>query len=120
MGTPAVIRLEECSSLTRTVDSYELMEPLHCLWLGYISELLGVPLRGATSAVTLAQEALQPSGQGTSAECSQHSPTEEPGIISALENGTSLTQMQAWQSKLVKADFHGCKVEGEQDEALER
>ena len=96
------------------------MEPLHRLWLGYISDLLGVPLRGATSAVTLAQEALQPSGQATNGESSQRTPTKEPGTLPALGNGTSLTQMQAWQSKLVKADFHGCKVEGKQDEAFAR
>ena len=119
-GGSAVVRLADRSSLTRFVDSYGLMEPLHHLWLGYISELLGVPLRGATSAVALAQEALQPSGQGTTRESSRGAPIEGPRFVSALENGTSLTQMQAWQSKFVKADFHGCKVEGTQHEALAR
>ena len=34
--------------------------------------------------------------------------------ISGSPEVISLQQMQMWQSKLVKADFHGCDVEGEQ------
>ena len=87
------------------------MEPLHRLWLGYISELLGLPLRNATSANQIVAQAggaaVTDEGTPDFRPESQHART-----MSAMEDGISLTKMQGWQAKLVKADFHGCKIEG--------
>lgn len=87
------------------------MEPLHRLWLGYMSELLGIPLRNATNASqVVAQVSNAPAGGSDSSPT--HTDSGHVRTISAVEDGISLTKMQGWQAKLVKADFHGCKIEG--------
>jgi len=90
--------------------SYDLMEPLHRLWLGYISELLGLPLRDATNANQVVGNT---STTATPSETQSipHTETQHVRTVQALEDGISLTKMQGWQAKLVKADFHGCKIE---------
>jgi hypothetical protein len=90
------------------------MEPLHRLWLGYISELLGLPLRDATNANQVVGNT---STTATPSETQSipHTETQHVRTVQALEDGISLTKMQGWQAKLVKADFHGCKIEGRED-----
>lgn len=99
--------------------SYELMEPLHRLWLGYISELLGLTFRDAMSPSQAAaaigdQTSDSPKDQAASTEADAGSSTVAVTFEtkSVLQDNVPLNQMQGWQAKLVKADFHGAKVEG--------
>lgn len=105
--------------VTSTLFSYELMEPLHRLWLGYISELLNLPLRNTASAADLSRNALVDPGANGSNGLSSTMRMEENSreclnisIKSALEDGISVSTMQGWQTKLVKADFHGARIQG--------
>lgn len=97
--------------------SYELLRPLHKLWLGYISELLNLSLRtedlapghaeGATSSNEGVGNSSMPVDPPVPVEAA---PTEAPQALPS--EMFSIHQMQTWQGKLVKADFHGCSIEG--------
>ncbi|CAD6581224.1 MAG: hypothetical protein CYPHOPRED_001520 [Cyphobasidiales sp. Tagirdzhanova-0007] len=102
-------------ALIRGHVSYELFEPLHKLWLGYISELLNLPLRNTASASEVSRgEDNHTVAEETIADKRSPSLKELPqlGIRAeiAQNSGISLNAMQAWQAKLVKADFHGAKI----------
>lgn len=98
-----------------SATSYQLLLPLHALWLGYISELLNLELRKAIpppqAMTTVPQEAS--TSAATQADSSSNNIAAMVGA--APDQGSSnytLQQMQMWQGKLVKADFHGCEIEG--------
>lgn len=81
--------------------SYALLEPLHQLWLGYVSELLGVDLQtepSTTSSLDIGMTLDPPSASTTNGSTTEHTIT--------------ASQAQSWQTKLVKADFHGAKLSG--------
>lgn len=107
------------------MHSYKLMEPLHHLWLGYMSELLGLPLRHSA----LPQQQQHQHGSSNAATTSMLLPTQVSAagsefeavpiereihvdVQSAADNGYHQSTLQAWQAKLVKADFTGSKLEG--------
>lgn len=100
--------------------SYDLLRPLHKLWLGYISELLNLALRTETEPTPsqAGQSEVSEAGVAGSSSMSLDAPAPVQSVGTQQQSATtsqpfSLQQMQAWQSKLVKADFHGCDVEGE-------
>ncbi|KAK9895514.1 RNase P subunit p29-like protein [Cystobasidium minutum MCA 4210] len=95
--------------------SYELLKPLTKLWLGYIAELLNLELRKSAPPEAQASVAA-PDTACTSTSRQAAAPSAEQEQTSSSEvaftsKAYTLHQMQVWQSKLVKADFHGCEVE---------
>ena len=92
--------------------SYELLEPLHRLWLGYISELLQITLRDSVASSTALEE-MQDYPVRDTAGGAGPSSTKAPVKVSAQHVNAPSVQ-QTWQAKLVKADFHGCKLSGEE------
>lgn len=94
---------------------------MHNLWLGYISELLNLHLRYETEAATISEAQKMTDPVDVAGPSSMPLDVPEPiqkGITLAQvphqgpSEAFTLHQMQIWQGKLVKADFHGCDVEG--------
>jgi ribonuclease P protein subunit POP4 len=85
---------------------YDALMPLHRLWLGYMSELLSLPLRGATTGPSSALE-LGASGSEKPVE----GKVDEIGrreVRTMTQEGFPPNTVANWQSKLVRADFSGC------------
>ena len=78
---------------------YATAEGLRCLWLGYISEVLGLALEGGS------QDVSEIEGQVDAVE-------ERVDRYHALQQGFTQAQVQSWHTKLVKADYHGALIKG--------
>jgi hypothetical protein len=89
------------------IDSYDALLPLHRLWLGYMSELLSVSLRGATQAP------FSTPGPSSSVRADQSGvAVHRREVRTAAQEGFQQSTVVNWQSKLVKADFLGCILRG--------
>ena len=95
------------SESSETGLTWQNMLPLHYLWLGYMSELFGIPLQGAQTATEAASGA---------DSCHQElSPKPNP-VVQALVNDS--VRRSTWQTSLTKADFHGCILSGRWEDSI--
>lgn len=72
------------------------------LWLGYMSELLGLQLEGVKAEL-----------QQTATDTEEFVETVER--YHAQQQGYSANQIAGWHTKLVKADYHGALIRGTSD-----
>ncbi|GAA6023332.1 hypothetical protein JCM8202_004619 [Rhodotorula sphaerocarpa] len=113
--TPAQLERRErkafLTSIPRSLP-YAAAVPLHELWLGYIAELLDLPIRTAATASMADRTSVEAEGgaleSAISSLLSSYTPRPEPGTPRpAPDEQFNVPVMQA---KLVKAEFVGCSL----------
>lgn len=86
----------------RALD-WQTAQGLRCLWLGYMSEVLGLQLDGGSEV----EGSSQAEGWGSTAV-----QEERVDRYHALQQGFTQSQVQGWHNKLAKADYHGALIKG--------
>jgi len=85
---------------------------LRALWLGYMAEVLGLELEGSKSLQESARDGLvEMDVDGNDLE-GEEGVVEVVNRYHAQQQGFTPSQVQGWQSKLVKADYHGALIKG--------
>ncbi|GAA5828174.1 hypothetical protein JCM5353_007819 [Sporobolomyces roseus] len=84
--------------------NYAAVVPVHHLWLGYMTELLGLPIAIPSSRPSPSTPSLEP-GQPTSYPLPTFPSRTEPLPAAAQELSANVVNIQ---TKLVKAEFVGC------------
>jgi len=95
--------------------SWDSVQGLHALWLGYMSELLGLELQGAESAAQTANHmpkvpAIPSRKESGDTEGDQIEIIESINRHSAIAQGFTTSQILNWHTKLVKASYLGCSI----------
>lgn len=90
---------------------------LHRLWLGYMSELLGLDLDMGDVGGTLPTQPVASTSQSKQGEASASTSASrhqghEVQLSSAHEEGYTQGVITTWHTKLSKADYHGCLISG--------